>query len=366
MNEAVTLGTHDDAFAINEPGSVYPGYGPNGRLLMFDLRADATHTPHIGWVLSDHFTGQTTLANGVLYVNDGGMLAALDELTGSPLWTWTPPSGSLTGTIIATDNLLLVGTGAATYAIDLVTHQTVWSWPVSGPLALGEGVLYIAGADGTVTAFTAPSANQPPVCRIGGPYTAECQGAATMVQLDGSESFDPGGKPLTFMWSADCPDASFDNPASPTPLLTMNATAAQSCTVTLVVSNGQLTNSAQTTVAVVDNTPPDLSPVSVRPATLWPPNHMLVPVTIEGVATDGCDLAPVCRIVSVTISDAVVGRGADREPDYEITGDRTLLLRAERNDPRAGRSYQILLEAKDASGNTSTRTLQVTVPGSPH
>jgi sugar lactone lactonase YvrE len=155
MDEAVTLGPNNDAFAINI-----------GRLLMFDLRADATHTPHIGRVLSDHFTGQTTLANGVLYVNNGGILVALDELTGSQLWAWTPPSGSVSDTIIATENLLFVGTGSATYAIDLVSHQAVWSYPVSGHLAWGEDVLYVAGANGTVTAFTAssspPSINSQP------------------------------------------------------------------------------------------------------------------------------------------------------------------------------------------------------------
>lgn len=445
MNEAVTLGANEDAFAINEPGSVYPGYGPNGRLLMFDLRMGGGNTPHIGWVLSDHFTGQVTLANGVLYVNDGGILVALDEVTGSSLWTWTPPSGSLTGTIIATDNLLFAGTGTATYAIDLVSHQTVWSSPVGGALALGEGVLYVAGSDGTLTAINAASANQPPVCRIGGPYTAECQGAATVVQLDGSASSDPQGKPLTFQWNADCPGATFDNPASPTPKLTMDTSAAQTCTVSLVVSDGQLTNSAQAvinivdttppvligasnkvvqcgsnwdfdlpatsdaccgtnvtvtvlgtltntcasgsclesytrtwvatdcsgntntcsqTVTVVDTQPPVLSRISADPATLWPPNHKLVSVTIAAVVTDTCDPAPTWWIASVTSSDSSSRGDKDSEPDYQITGAHTLLLRADRDDAHAGRTYQINLDGKDASGNTATASVLVTVPGS--
>ncbi len=256
MNTAVVLGDHSDAFAINEPGVVYPGYGDAGRLLRFDLRTDGTNQPHIGWVLSDHFTGQPTLANDVLYVNDGGILVALDELTGSRLWAWAPsPSESLTGTIIATDNLLFVGTGAATYAIDLLSHKAVWSYPVTGALAYGDGVLYVAG-NGLLTAIAAPPVLTSPVSNPGGPYTTECQGASTTVQLDGRASSGPGGVTLAFYWSSDSAAATFSDPSSPTPILTIDATAAEVCTVTLAVSDGQQTNSAPTEVAVVDTTPP--------------------------------------------------------------------------------------------------------------
>lgn len=448
MNAAVTLGTNNDAFAINEPGSVYPNYSANGRLLMFDLRADGTHAPHIGWVLSDHFTGQPTLANGVIYANDGGSLVALNEMTGQLLWTWTPPTGSLGDTMIASDNILVARTDSTTYAIDLASHQSVWSYPASGHLALGEGVLYVAAANGVLTAISAPSivqaTNHAPVCQIGGPYTAECQGPLTRVQLDGSASSDPDGHPLTFTWASDCPSASFDNPARPTPTLTLDSFGGQSCTVTLVVSDGQLTatnhtsitvvdttpptitcasnkvvecgsrwnfdlpstsdtccgtnviltvvstvtnastspfgleditrtwgatdcagnsNSCSQTVTVVDTQPPDLSQVCPVPAALWPPDHKLIPVVIEGRVTDSCDAEPVCRIVSVTSSEPPLNNGGSWGPIYEITGPRTLLLRAERNDGRAARLYRIVVEAKDATGNTARRTVVVEVPG---
>ena len=289
--------------------------------------------------------------------------------------------------------------------------------------------------------------NQPPVSSPGGPYTAECQGAATVFQLDGSASSDPQGKPLTFMWSSDCSGASFDNPTSSTPKLTMDATVAQTCTVTLVVSDGQLTNSAQAVVMVVDTTPPtidcptnkvvgvgsrwnfdtptafdaccgtnvtitvvdtvtnassngccsvdvtriwqatdcsgnsnmcsqtvtvvDTRPPSLShlyacPAILWPPDHKLVPVVIEGVVTDACGSVLNCRIVSVTDNERDVGRRDDREPDYLITGARTVLLRAERDNPHLSRIYRILMEAEDPCGNTATRTIEVVVPGSRH
>jgi outer membrane protein assembly factor BamB len=156
MNSAVVLGTHDDAFVINGPGSVYPNYSTAGRLLSFSTQADATHTPHIAWTLTDHYTGQPTLANGVLYANDGGNLVALDELTGDTLWNWTPPTGSLTGTMIATDNVLFASTGTTTYAVDLSTHVPDWSYGVSGKLALSDDTLFVAGSNGTLYAFSVP------------------------------------------------------------------------------------------------------------------------------------------------------------------------------------------------------------------
>ncbi len=259
MNSAVVLGTNHDAFAINEPGSVYPNYSGSGRLLMFDLRSDGTNQPHIGWVLQDHFTGQPTLANGVLYVNDGGSMVAFDEVAGARLWAWGPsPLGSVTGTIIATDNLLFVGTGAATYAIDLVSHRAIWTYPAAGDLAFGDGVLYVAGANGILTAFSAEPVAIPLFSKPGGPYLAECQGPSTTVQLDGSGSTNAAGKALTFYWSSDSAAATFSDPASATPVLTIDATAASSCTLTLTVSDGVQTNSAQTTVTVVDTKPPTI------------------------------------------------------------------------------------------------------------
>ena len=44
-----------------------------------------------------------------------------------------------------------------------------------------------------------------PVCINGGPYTFECTGPQTLVQLDGTASFDPNGTPVTFFWFEECP-----------------------------------------------------------------------------------------------------------------------------------------------------------------
>jgi hypothetical protein len=56
-----------------------------------------------------------------------------------------------------------------------------------------------------------------------------------------------------------------------------------------------------------------------------------------------------------------VGDG-NTEPDWEITGDLTVDLRAERAGGGDGRIYSIVVECTDASGNSSVDTVFVCVP----
>jgi hypothetical protein len=112
-----------------------------------------------------------------------------------------------------------------------------------------------------------------------------------------------------------------------------------------------------------DNIPPVIQSVTASPYLLAPANHQMVPVTINVAATDNVDPQPKCRIVSVTSNEPISGTGpGDLSPDWVITGDLTLNLRAERAAKSDGRVYTITVEAKDASGNASTQATIVTVP----
>ena len=112
-----------------------------------------------------------------------------------------------------------------------------------------------------------------------------------------------------------------------------------------------------------DTMPPAFKSLDASPGTLRPPNHKMVDVTVSAEVVDLIDGAPTARIVSVSSDEPVDGTGdGDTSPDWEITGDLTLRLRAERAGTGSGRVYTITVEARDYSGNTTLETISVTVP----
>ena len=120
-----------------------------GRLISFDLAGRK-----IGWQVAGKFSGGVTVAEGVLYAVNDGRVEARRESDGAFLWTWIPPEGVATGTIVATRNLLFVNTGAYVYAVDLGARKHTWRHPTPGHLALsGEGVLLVSRTNGTVVAI---------------------------------------------------------------------------------------------------------------------------------------------------------------------------------------------------------------------
>jgi hypothetical protein len=117
------------------------------------------------------------------------------------------------------------------------------------------------------------------------------------------------------------------------------------------------------TITVHDTTGPTFQSLTASPNVLWSPNHQMVAVNISAVVSDAVDAAPITRIISVTSNEPVNGSGdGDTAPDWQITGNLTLNLRAERAGGGNGRVYTITVESRDAFGNASVRTVTVSVP----
>jgi hypothetical protein len=116
----------------------------------------------------------------------------------------------------------------------------------------------------------------------------------------------------------------------------------------------------------IDQTPPSIE-CGASPATLWPPNHKLVPVSVNVRVTDGESGSAGFVLSSVASSepDNGVGDGDTANDIQEFvvgTADTSGLLRAERAAGGPGRTYTLTYIGFDVAGNTSSCTTKLTVP----
>ena len=131
-------------------------------------------------------------------------------------------------------------------------------------------------------------------------------------------------------------------------------------------------------LAPTDTTPPDVS-LSLSADILWPPNHKMLPISVEIAVADDQDPHPTIQLVSISsnepCSDATVAtpslklKGANPSTCSDIsdavigTADDTFMLRAERfGYSDAGRIYTITYKVTDAAGNETLATTAVQVP----
>jgi parallel beta-helix repeat protein len=199
--------------------------------------------------------------------------------------------------------------------------------------------------------------NRPPSANAGPDQTltlgaAECFASVTLT----GTGFDPESDPLTYTWSGP-----FGVLTGTTQTVSL---AAGVHNITLTVSDGRGGQTTDTVVITVrDITAPTIQSLSATPNVISRTSHEMVPVTIAASATDGCAAGVTCRIVSVSSNEPTSGTGGgDLSPDWEITGDLTLRLRAERSPKGNGRVYTITVRCTDASGNATTGIVTVTVP----
>jgi hypothetical protein len=119
----------------------------------------------------------------------------------------------------------------------------------------------------------------------------------------------------------------------------------------------------ETIVTVQDlNDPPvcDLARPSI--ATLWPPNHKMVPIEIVGIA-DPENAQVNITITGVTQDEPVNGLGdGDSSPDATIFQSGLVSLRSERSGLADGRVYQVHFTADDGQGGICSGAVSVDVP----
>ena len=114
------------------------------------------------------------------------------------------------------------------------------------------------------------------------------------------------------------------------------------------------------------NCPPDCSTAAPSVATIWPPNHKFVPITITGVTDPDGDSVTI-TIDSIFQDEPVDAKGSgNTAPDGKGVGTDTAEVRAERSGskkvPGNGRVYHIGFTADDGNGGTCSSTVTVCVP----
>jgi hypothetical protein len=159
--------TGELAFEIADPAFIWNGYSvrcapaigsqndavvtQGGRIVAFDLANRS-----IRWQKAGGYQGQVSIAGGQVVVAKGSTVEAIDEADGTTIASWQAPAGdtAIVSTILLTRNLMFVSTDVATYAVPRSGMSgAAWQIRKSGQLSLGgNGLLLIAGSDGTVTA----------------------------------------------------------------------------------------------------------------------------------------------------------------------------------------------------------------------
>ena len=115
------------------------------------------------------------------------------------------------------------------------------------------------------------------------------------------------------------------------------------------------------------NRPPACTAAAATPAVLWPPDHSLAEVGIQGVVDPDPGDAVTLRVDAVTQHEPVDGAGdGHTAPDAEGVGTGALRLRAERSGSRQapgnGRVYQVSFTATDTRGASCRGQVKVCVP----
>jgi alpha-tubulin suppressor-like RCC1 family protein len=316
---------------------------------------------------------------------------ASDAVSGAEAVTCTPPSGSTfgygattvacsatddsgntaTGTILVTVNDLTPPVIAATvngtagdngwYVSDVVVSWSVTDpqTAISSSLGCGPTTVSTDGAAITLTCTaesaggsssktvtlsrdaTGPALNTSPNLSV---VATSLTGAT--VNYAPATAMDP----LSGVASVSCTPPSGFFPIGTTPV---------ACTAKDLAGNS---SARSFTVTVGDNIPPVINTTTASVASLSPPNHQMVPLTIAVTATDNL-AAPVCSITGVTSNEPQNGLGdGDTPNDWLITGPLTLQLRAERAGNGNGRIYTIAVRCADAAGNAATSSTTVAVP----
>jgi len=120
-----------------------------------------------------------------------------------------------------------------------------------------------------------------------------------------------------------------------------------------LMSDGEL---VQFDVGPQSTAPPTITAVTATPDVIWPPNHTLVPVTLDVLVSDASDPNPSCAVTNVMSNEPPA------PPGWVVTGPLAVMVMADRAGTGTGRIYTIEVTCTNSSQLSATETVTVTVP----
>ena len=213
------------------------------------------------------------------------------------------------------------------------------------------------------TTVTITRPNQPPVAKVGPDQNIGCapKGGAS-VTLDGSQSSDPDGDTLGYMWTDEA-----NKIVGTSAVVQVTVPAGRHAFTLTVADHSGLTADATTYVTVSIANPPALG-VSVSPNLLWPPNHKMVQITASISVSDACNPNPSVKLVSITRNDGNTSdkvEAVDGGPIPFGTDVRSFLVRSENSDTGGDLIYTVTYAATDSLGNCTFASAEVRVSHDP-
>jgi hypothetical protein len=129
-------------------------------------------------------------------------------------------------------------------------------------------------------------------------------------------------------------------------------------------SSPALTSSEATVSITVNDTVPPIITLNGNSISLWPLNKAMSTINVSDLVAGASDnVDPNVNLNSVVIASVSSDEGSAASGDVVIAGDcRSVQLRQTRDGNGDGRVYTITFRVRDAAGNTTTATAQVTVP----
>lgn len=178
------------------------------------------------------------------------------------------------------------------------------------------------------------------------------------VNLDGAASTDPDGDTITYSWlqlTGTSPvlnllGSSTVNPSFDLPYVGADEDIKFELTVTDNDPVNSKSDSKRVTIRNTDsNSPPTCDLAFASEGQLWPPNHKMTTININGVTDGDLNNTVTISITGVTQDEPVNGNGdGDTSPDAIIDEqDNSILIRNERSGNNDGRVYSIQFTASD-------------------